>query len=45
MACQQAFEKIQVIMTKLPTVCAPIAGGPLRLYLVSNSQAIGALIA
>uniref|UniRef100_A0A2N9G2A5 Integrase catalytic domain-containing protein n=1 Tax=Fagus sylvatica TaxID=28930 RepID=A0A2N9G2A5_FAGSY len=23
-ACQQAFEKIQVIMTKLPTVCAPV---------------------
>uniref|UniRef100_A0A2N9FKV6 Integrase catalytic domain-containing protein n=1 Tax=Fagus sylvatica TaxID=28930 RepID=A0A2N9FKV6_FAGSY len=23
-ACQQAFEKIQLIMTKLPTVCAPV---------------------
>jgi hypothetical protein len=43
--CQQAFEKVQNIMTKLPTVCAPIFGKPLRLYLVSNSQAIGALIA
>ena len=32
-------------MTKLPTVCAPIFGKPLRLYIVSNSQAIGALIA
>jgi hypothetical protein len=32
-------------MTKLPTVCAPISGKPLRLYLASNSQAIGALIA
>ena len=32
-------------MTKLPTVCAPIFGKPLRLYLASNSQAIGALIA
>jgi hypothetical protein len=32
-------------MTKLPTICAPILGKPLRLYLVSNSQAIGALIA
>uniref|UniRef100_A0A2N9I694 Integrase catalytic domain-containing protein n=1 Tax=Fagus sylvatica TaxID=28930 RepID=A0A2N9I694_FAGSY len=32
-------------MTKLPTVCAPIAGKPLRLYLASNSQAIGALVA
>ena len=32
-------------MTKLPTICAPIFGKPLRLYLASNSQAIGALIA
>ena len=32
-------------MTKLSTVCAPIFGKPLRLYLASNSQAIGALIA
>uniref|UniRef100_A0A2N9HWS0 Integrase catalytic domain-containing protein n=1 Tax=Fagus sylvatica TaxID=28930 RepID=A0A2N9HWS0_FAGSY len=36
MACQQAFEKIQVIMTKLPTVCAPAPSRPLRLYLASN---------
>ena len=43
--CQEAFEKVQDIMTKLPTVCAPIPGRPLRLYLASNNQAIGALIA
>jgi ribonuclease HI len=43
--CQEAFEGIQAIMTKLPTVCAPIVGKPLRLYLASNSQAIGALVA
>uniref|UniRef100_A0A2N9EJD9 Uncharacterized protein n=1 Tax=Fagus sylvatica TaxID=28930 RepID=A0A2N9EJD9_FAGSY len=43
--CQEAFEKVRNIMTKLPTVCAPISGKPLRLYLASNSQAIGALIA
>ena len=43
--CQEAFEKVQDIMTKLLTVCAPIFGKPLRLYLTSNSQAIGALIA
>uniref|UniRef100_A0A2N9I710 Uncharacterized protein n=1 Tax=Fagus sylvatica TaxID=28930 RepID=A0A2N9I710_FAGSY len=43
--CQEAFKKVQDIMTKLPTVCAPISGKPLRLYLASNSQAIGALIA
>uniref|UniRef100_A0A2N9HV07 RNA-directed DNA polymerase n=1 Tax=Fagus sylvatica TaxID=28930 RepID=A0A2N9HV07_FAGSY len=36
---------VQNIMTKLPTVCAPISGKSLRLYLASNSQAIGALIA
>uniref|UniRef100_A0A2N9HKP8 Uncharacterized protein n=1 Tax=Fagus sylvatica TaxID=28930 RepID=A0A2N9HKP8_FAGSY len=44
-ACQQAFEKIQAIMTKLPTVCAPVPGRPLRLYLASNSEAIGGLVA
>ena len=44
-ACQQVFEKIQAIMTKLPTVCAPVAGRPLCLYLASNSEAIGALVA
>uniref|UniRef100_A0A2N9FFM0 RNA-directed DNA polymerase n=1 Tax=Fagus sylvatica TaxID=28930 RepID=A0A2N9FFM0_FAGSY len=43
--CQEAFEKVQDVMTKLPTVCAPISGKPLRLYLASNSRAIGALIA
>jgi hypothetical protein len=43
--CQQAFEKVQDIMTKLPTICAPIFGKPLRLYLASNNQAIGALVA
>jgi ribonuclease HI len=43
--CQQAFERVQEIMAKLPTVCAPIFGKPLRLYLASNNQAIGALIA
>ena len=34
--CQEAFEKVQDIMTKLPTVCAPIFRKPLRLYLASN---------
>ena len=43
--CQQAFERVQGIMAKLPTVCAPIFRKPLRLYLASNNQAIGALIA
>ena len=32
------------IMTKLPTVCTPVAGRPLCLYLASNGEAIGTLI-
>ena len=32
-------------MTKLPTVCARILGKPLKLYLATNNEAIGALIA
>ena len=32
-------------MTKLPTICAPVTSRPLRLYLASNGEAIGALIA
>ena len=32
-------------MTKLPTVCAPTSGKPLKLYLATNSEVVGALIA
>ena len=32
-------------MTKLPTVCAPVLGKPLKLYLATNNESIGALIA
>ena len=32
-------------MTKLPTVCTPIPGKSLKLYLATNNEAIGALIA
>uniref|UniRef100_A0A2N9G4R5 RNA-directed DNA polymerase n=1 Tax=Fagus sylvatica TaxID=28930 RepID=A0A2N9G4R5_FAGSY len=42
---KKPLKRYKNIMTKLPTVCAPISGKPLRLYLASNSQAIGALIA
>uniref|UniRef100_A0A2N9HGT5 Reverse transcriptase domain-containing protein n=1 Tax=Fagus sylvatica TaxID=28930 RepID=A0A2N9HGT5_FAGSY len=42
---KQAFKKIQAIMTKLPTVCALVASRLLRLYLASNGEAIGALVA
>ena len=43
--CQQAFSQLQQLMTKLPTVCAPTSGKPLKLYLAANSEAVGALIA
>ena len=43
--CQKAFETLKQIMSKLPTICAPIMGKPLKLYFASNNQAIGALIA
>ena len=32
-------------MTKLPTVCAPTSRKPLKLYLATNNEAVGALIA
>ena len=32
-------------MTKLSIVCAPVPGKPLKLYLATNNEAIGALIA
>jgi hypothetical protein len=43
--CQKTFETLKQIMSKLPTICAPIMKKPLKLYLASNNQAIGALIA
>ena len=42
---QEAFQRIQQIMNHLPTFQAPVRGRPLLLYLASNSQAIGALLA
>ena len=42
---QEAFQRIQGIMNHLPTLQAPVRGRPLLLYLTSNSQAIGALLA
>ena len=42
---QEAFQRIQQIMNHLPTLQAPVRGRPLLLYLASNSQAIGALLA
>ena len=42
---QEAFQRIQQIMNHLPTLQAPVRRRPLLLYLASNSQAIGALLA
>ena len=42
---QEAFQRIQQIMNHLPTLQAPVQGRPLLLYLASNSQVIGALLA
>ena len=42
---QQAFLQLMQLMTKLPIICAPIPGKPLKLYLATNNEAIGALIA
>ena len=42
---QKTFQRIQQIMNHLPTLQAPVCGRPLLLYLASNSQAIGALLA
>ena len=42
---QEAFQRIQGIMNHLPTLQAPVRGRPLLLYLASNSQEIGALLA
>ena len=32
-------------MTRLPTICAPIPRKPLKLYLATNNEAIGEVIA
>ena len=42
---QEAFQRIQHIMNHLPTLQAPVCERPLLLYLASNSQVIGALLA
>ena len=42
---QEAFQRIQQIMNHLPTLQALVRWRPLLLYLASNAQAIGALLA
>ncbi|XP_008223469.1 PREDICTED: uncharacterized protein LOC103323260 [Prunus mume] len=43
--CQEAFQQVQQIITKLPTMRAPIPWLPLKLYLVATNTAVGALLA
>ncbi|CAL2256586.1 unnamed protein product [Prunus armeniaca] len=43
--CQEAYQRVQQIITKLPTMRAPILGLPLKLYLAATNTAVGALLA
>ncbi|CAL2277969.1 unnamed protein product [Prunus armeniaca] len=43
--CQEAYQQVQQIITKLPTMRAPISRLPLKLYLAATSTAVGALLA
>ncbi|KAL6179061.1 hypothetical protein ACLB2K_050577 [Fragaria x ananassa] len=43
--CKRAYEKVQQLVTKLPTMKAPIPGIPLKLYLAATDTAVGALLA
>ena len=43
--CQQRFLQLQQLITRLPTICAPIPRKPLKLCLATNNEEIGALIA
>ena len=43
--CQQAFSQLQQLMTNLPTMCVPTPRKLLKLYLATNNEAMGALIA
>ncbi|VVA36119.1 PREDICTED: Integrase catalytic, partial [Prunus dulcis] len=37
--CQEAYKQVQQIITKLPTMRAPILGVPLKLYLAATNTA------
>ncbi|KAL6223173.1 hypothetical protein ACLB2K_006563 [Fragaria x ananassa] len=43
--CKRAYEKVQQLVTKLPTMKAPIPGIPLKLYLAATDTIVGALLA
>ncbi|CAL9017729.1 unnamed protein product [Prunus brigantina] len=43
--CQEAYQRVQQLITKLPTMRAPVPGLPLKLYLAATNAAVGALLA
>ncbi|CAL2230908.1 unnamed protein product [Prunus armeniaca] len=43
--CQKAYQQVQQLITKLPTMRACIPGLPLKLYLAATNAAVGALLA
>ncbi|BFG24893.1 hypothetical protein CerSpe_111670 [Prunus speciosa] len=43
--CEEAYQHVQQLITRLPTMTAPTPGVPLKLYLASTSTAVGALLA
>lgn len=43
--CKEAYDKVKQLLTRLPTMRAPLPGVPLKIYLASTSTAIGALLA
>ncbi|CAL8992411.1 unnamed protein product [Prunus brigantina] len=43
--CQEAYQQVQQLITKLPTMRAPVPGLPLKLYLAATNAAVGALLA
>ncbi|KAK9932282.1 hypothetical protein M0R45_019525 [Rubus argutus] len=43
--CKKTYEMVQKLITRLPTMKAPIPGVPLKIYLAATDTAIGALLA
>ncbi|KAI5323362.1 hypothetical protein L3X38_032434 [Prunus dulcis] len=43
--CQEAYQQVQQLIAKLPTMRAPISGLPLKLYLAATNTTVGALLA
>ncbi|KAL6199550.1 hypothetical protein ACLB2K_029334 [Fragaria x ananassa] len=43
--CKRAYEKVQQLVKKLPTMKAPIPGIPLKLYLAATNTTEGVLLA